>query len=257
MSDSPLILMTLRGRSASEERRDPTPLSFEWLPHTFAAAVVKAGGIPLFLSNECNTVDVPRALRRCDGLFLTGGEDVAPERFGERDTVGNLNIYPERDAVELAAIRAADELGMPILGVCRGIQVLNVARGGTIYQDLRQQYPRPPRDHSRGGTGHYVQTHVVKLTPDGRLRVLLQELECEVATSHHQAVRELGRGLVVVAESPEDGVIEAVEEPGERFVIGVQWHPEVRPGDTATVRLFSGFVDACRTFAAQRNNKSH
>jgi putative glutamine amidotransferase len=248
----PAIFMTLRGQSQVEEKREPTSFEYEWCPSSFGAAIVRAGGLPLYLSNECAAEWVAGALSRCDGLFLTGGEDVAPGHFGETDTVGNLLLNPKRDTVELAAIASADKMAMPILGVCRGAQVLNIARGGTVYQDLDQQYGDGPRDHSRGGPGPSVQSHDVELKPGCRLQTMLGRARFAAATSHHQAIRDLGRGLVVVAHSPEDGVIEAVEEPGDRFVVGVQWHPEVNAHDDTTIRLFAEFISACAAFASAR-----
>jgi putative glutamine amidotransferase len=254
MAEQPIILLTLRGKPADPARRHPTPYPYEWSPSAFPASIRRAGGVPMLLSNEINPASVRHAILRSDGLFLTGGEDVAPEHYGESDAVGNLTVNASRDAVELAAIAAADEIGMPILGVCRGVQVLNVARGGTLFQDLDQQLHPKPRDHSRGPDGFYVQTHEVEITGDCRLRTVLARARVQVATSHHQSIKDVGRDLKVVARAPEDGVIEAVEDVSGRFVIGVQWHPEVREHDEETILLFAAFVEACGQFAAGRGN---
>lgn len=254
MNESPLILLTMRGAAAREDRRDPSAFAFEWSPNGFATVIAQAGGVPVFISNECPPDKVAVALRRCDGLFLTGGEDIAPEHLGVKDTVGNLEILASRDAVELEAIKIADELGMPILGVCRGAQVLNAARGGSLYLDLKQQYGQPLRDHSRGTKPMFVQSHAVDVTPGCRLHHILQRARVDGATSHHQAIREPGRNMVVVAKSPEDGVVEAIEEKGDRFVIGVQWHPEVHADDDPTRRLFAAFVTACAEYAEKMNH---
>lgn len=256
MDKAPIICMTLRGKPFDDARREPTPYAYEWSPGAFGASIVAAGGIPLYLSNESSSVHVRTVIDRVDGLFLTGGEDVAPEHFGETAAVDNLTVNAARDRVELAAIAAADQNGVPMLGVCRGIQVLNVARGGTLYQDLDRQYPERPRDHTRGGSGLYVQTHAVEIQPGCRLSRVLGMTHVDIATSHHQAIKSPGRGMVVTAYSPEDGVIEAVEESGERFVIGVQWHPEVRPDDEATVRLFRAFVGASAQYARRCHDRS-
>lgn len=202
----------------------------------------------MLLSNQSNPEHVREIMMRVDGLFLTGGEDIATEYYGEADAVGNLSLNAERDRVELGAIAAADERGVPILGVCRGVQVLNVARGGTLYQDIDQQLNGKPRDHSRGGTGMFVQTHEVEVVEGCRLDSLLGTRRFQGATSHHQAVKTLGRDLVAVAHSPEDGIIEALEQPGERFVVGVQWHPEVRADDVTTIRLFKSFIEAAAQY---------
>ena len=256
MIEQPVILLTLRGAPADPARRHPTPYPYEWSPSSFGISIRRAGGVPLLLSNESDPAAVRYAIARSDGLFLTGGEDVAPEYYGESDVVGNLSVNAARDGVELAAIAAADEVGMPILGVCRGVQVLNVARGGTLIQDLDQQSAQKPRDHSRGGTGFFVQTHEVELAVGCRLHKALTSARFHVATSHHQALKDVGRGLKVVARAPEDGVIEAVEGDGSRFVVGVQWHPEVREQDAETTRLFDAFIEACRQFAAGRTART-
>jgi putative glutamine amidotransferase len=250
VTESPLILMTLRGAPAREDRTDPTAFAFEWLPNAFAQVVADAGGVPVFVSSECPPDKVSAILRRCDGLFLTGGEDLAPEFLGVEDTVGNLDIYRIRDAVELAAVKVADELAMPILGVCRGAQVLNAARGGSLYLDLEQQYGKPLRDHSRGTKPMHVQSHAVTITPGSKLHGIVQCEQLDGATSHHQAIREPGANLTVVGLSPEDGVIEAIEESSDRFVVGVQWHPEVHATADPTQRLFGAFVKACAAYSS-------
>ena len=251
--NAPVICLTIRGRSSKEDRTEPTPYAYEWLPNSYGDAIARAGGIPVLLSNQTNPDAVREVMRRVDGLFLTGGEDVATEYYGEADEVGNLSLNTKRDQVELAAISAADERGLPILGVCRGVQVLNVARGGTLYQDLDQQLDGKPRDHSRGGTGMFVQSHEVEVVQGCRLDRLLGTRRFQGATSHHQAVKTPGRDLIVAAHSPEDGVIEALEQPGERFVVGVQWHPEVRADDQTTVRLFKSFVEAAAQYHSTRS----
>ena len=252
MPPRPLICLTVRGKPSDESRREPTPAPFEWITNAYASGIVRAGGVPYLLSNECQDAEVARVLDSADGLFLTGGEDMAPVHFGEEPAVDNLTINENRDQVELAAVAAADRRDMPILGVCRGIQVLNVARGGSIFQDLARQYPDAARDHSRGPSRAAVQTHDVELTGGSRLAGLMGAERIVIATDHHQAVKDLGRDLAVVARATEDGVIEAVEESGERFVVAVQWHPEVRPEDEATLRLFTGFVEAAVRFAGER-----
>jgi len=252
MSESPMILLTLRGRPTDETRRDPTPFQFEWLENAYARLIARAGGTPIFVSNECPAERVRAVVDCCDGLLLTGGEDVHPRHFNEEDHGFKLYLNENRDAVELAAIAAADEKKIPIFGICRGIQVLNVSRGGTLYQDLPQQYGGTLRDHSRGKGGLNIQSHDVELKKGCRISRLLQEHKLSGATSHHQAIRDLGRGLIAVGFSPEDRVIEAVEEEGDRFVVGVQWHPERRPDDVETIRLFEAFVNACRETAITR-----
>ena len=186
------------------------------------------------------------ALDGADGLMLTGGDDVEPSRYGEPVHAATVPAESGRDEFELALVRAARERRLPIFAICRGIQVLNVALGGTLVQDLPSERPstiahsqREPRQEA---------THAVKVMGEGtRLGRVLGSLEVQVNSMHHQAIDRLGFGLREVAWAP-DGVIEGVEMPGEdRFVLGVQWHPEELVGhDQAARNLFSALVDAAR-----------
>ena len=249
----PIICLTLRGKPFDAGRREPTTAPFEWITNAYVRLVAQSGGVPMLLSNECPVDDVERVVGFADGLLLTGGEDMAPEHFGEAERVDNLTINSARDRVELEAIAVADKIDMPIFGICRGIQVLNIARGGTVYQDLTKDCRSTLRDHSRGASRVEVQTHTIAVKKESRLAQIVGSDNFEAASDHHQAVNTLGGNLVVVAHSPEDDIIEAVEEPGSRFVVGVQWHPEVRPDDAATRNLFEGFLSAARQFAADES----
>ena len=179
---------------------------------------------------------------RLDGLLLTGGADIDPTCYGERprETCGPTD--PARDATELALLALAAERRLPVFGICRGMQMLNVAAGGTLYQDIPSQVPATLKHDS--GTDRTALTHEVTITPGSRLATVMGESVVGVNSLHHQAVKELGANLRPTGFSP-DGVIEAIEVVGERFVIGVQWHPEELTQDHPGMRnLFAAFVQA-------------
>jgi putative glutamine amidotransferase len=212
----------------------------------YIRAVQDAGGIPVLLPPHLGA-DVRAALwERLDGLVLTGGGDIEPARFGEPRHPKTDDVAPARDELELDLTRRALDDDVPLFAICRGIQVLNVALGGTLVQDLPSERPSAIA-HSQREPRHEA-THAVKVMGEGtRLGRVLGSLEVHVNSMHHQAIDQLGFGLREVAWAP-DGVIEGVELPGDdRFVLGVQWHPEELVGhDQAARNLFSAIVDAAR-----------
>jgi putative glutamine amidotransferase len=213
---------------------------------TYIRAVQDAGGIPLLLTPHF-TSDVQAALwQRLDGLVLTGGGDIEPSRFGEARGPAVDDVSPARDDLELGLTRRAVADDVPLFAICRGIQVLNVALGGTLVQDLASERPGT-LPHAQKAPRHQP-THAVKVMGEGtRLGRVLGCLEIDVNSMHHQAIKQLGEGLREVAWAP-DGVVEGVEMPGDdRFVLGVQWHPEELVGhDQAARNLFAAIVDAAR-----------
>ena len=212
----------------------------------YIRAVQDAGGIPLLLPPHLGA-DVRAALwERLDGLVLTGGGDIDPDRFGEPRHPKTDDIAPARDELELDLTRRALDEDVPLFAICRGIQILNVALGGTLLQDLPSERPSASA-HSQREPRHEA-THAVKVMGEGtRLGRVLGSLEVQVNSMHHQAIDQLGFGLREVAWAP-DGIIEGVELPGDdRFVLGVQWHPEELVGhDQGARNLFSAIVDAAR-----------
>jgi putative glutamine amidotransferase len=217
------------------------------LPRAYADAVDAAGGLALPLTHQPGAAQA--LLDLCDGLVVTGGDfDVPPELYGEARRPACGPARPERTAAELALLRLALERGLPVLGICGGMQLLAVARGGTLHQDLAadlglatHEQP-PPKD---------APSHPVRVEPGTRLAGLVGAGELMVNSTHHQAVREPGRGLVVSARAP-DGVIEAVELPGPVFVLGVQWHPEsAAPHEPRHAAIYAGLVAA----AAARSSR--
>ena len=213
---------------------------------TYIRAIQAAGGIPVLLTPHF-TPDVQAVLwQRLDGLVLTGGGDIDPARFGEARHPTVDDVAPARDELEIALTHRALSDDVPLFAICRGLQVLNVALGGSLVQDIASEIPgalphsqKAPRDEP---------THPVKVLGEGtRLGHVLGRLELEVNSMHHQAIGKLGEGLTPVAWAP-DGVIEGVEmADADRFVLAVQWHPEELVGrDVAARSLFAAIVDAAR-----------
>ena len=189
-------------------------------------AVIEAGGVPLVLPLTGDMAALRGMFEAIDGLVLTGGVDMAPALYGEEPHPRLGMVHAERDAAELPLARWAATEGKPVFGICRGIQVLNVALGGTLYQDLETQRPGPI-DHEVSVKHECWDSldHGLRLAHNSRLAELLGATEVEVNSLHHQAVKDLAPGLRIVGHAP-DGVVEAVEGTNGHFIVGVQCHPE-------------------------------
>ncbi len=207
----------------------------------YTRAVLAAGGLPVLLPPVPEEL-VPDVLAGVDGLVLTGGGDVAPERYGGRVHATMYRIDPDRDAFELTAVRAAAAARLPTLAVCRGMQVLNVAFGGTLYEDLPTE---PGADHSQAGELAHRRHQPITVAADSRLAAVLSAAETEVNSLHHQGVRAVAPELRVVARAA-DGVVEALEHDDETWPLwAVQWHPEyLAAHDDAALDLFRALVAA-------------
>jgi putative glutamine amidotransferase len=192
------------------------------LPLAYTNAIQDAGGVALLLPPDDEAAQNPaELLDRLDALMLAGGRDVDPLSYGARPDPHTTEPSPERDRFELALASAALERDMPVLGVCRGMQMLNVVCGGTLLQHLEGELLERHR-HTPG----VFSDHFVELEPGSLAARAAGGERIAVRSHHHQAVGELGEGLVVTGRSPEDGIVEAVELPGKRFALGVLWHPE-------------------------------
>jgi putative glutamine amidotransferase len=209
------------------------------LPVTYHELVQRAGGLAVLLPPDGDPAAAEETVSRMDAVVIAGGPDVAPARYGSEPHPQTNPPTPHRDAWEIALTAAALAHGLPLLGICRGLQVLNVARGGTLHQhlpDLAEEIGH--RQSPTEGT-----THDVVLSPDSRLAKLLGSSRLEVNSYHHQGIDELGEGLRVVGHAP-DGVAEAVEGASNGFVFGVQWHAEALIERPEQLALFEGLVRA-------------
>ena len=180
-----------------------------------------------------------------DALLLGGGVDVDPARYG-RSTLdnGTVEVDPERDRIDFALFEQARRAGAPVLGICRGLQVVNVALGGTLVQDIPEERPSDVV-HARSREEKTRLDHTVAISPDTRLAALAAASEVRVNSRHHQAIEIVAPGLAISGTSP-DGLPEAVESAGDAWVVAVQWHPENLAGDPVSRRLFADFVRAAR-----------
>ena len=222
-----------------------------YLMRSYTKAVLHAGGIPVLLSLDMDDAMLASCMERLDGLLLAGGNDLAPELFGESPISELGEVNPLRDQLEMRLVPIARETGMPVLGVCRGIQSMNVAMGGTLWQDLPSQYRsadgQPPMAHSQKRPDHYP-SHSVRIQEGTLLHRIAGADDLLVNSFHHQAIKDPASALTVTAVSP-DGVIEAVEVPSHPFFIGVQWHPELFfDRDEKAFALFKAFVNAAAAF---------
>ena len=213
------------------------------LAHTYIAAIQAAGGIPLLLPN-CLTAEEVKLLRgRLDGLLLSGGGDIDPRRFNGKksDKIGDVSAA--RDELEIELVKLSLATNWPLLGICRGIQVINVALGGSLYTDIPEQFATAlshdvPADWERDRIAHRV-----TIVEDTLLAGIMRVPAIGVNSFHHQAIERVAGGLQVCATA-EDGLVEGVELPGAHFLVGVQWHPECLTRQKEQRALFETLVRA-------------
>jgi putative glutamine amidotransferase len=211
------------------------------LPREYADAIQRAGGIALILPPDPRALEHPdEILDLLDGLILAGGADVDPGAYGAERHPATVNTNPERDGFEIALAQAAIARDLPFLGICRGMQVLNVARGGTLLQHLPESHGH--EDHRRTPGSFDGADHQVRLDAGSLAARAAGEETHRTLSHHHQGVDAVGEGLVVTGHSELDELPEAVELPGSRYVLGVQWHPEA----DETSRLIASLVDEAR-----------
>lgn len=231
----------------------PEGVPHSWvMNHRYFTALTTVGALPVMMPLLVNDEDTMRGMYdRLDGIFLAGGVDVDPGAYKEDklDVCGRTD--PDRDAVELMLTKWAIEDGKPVLGVCRGMQVINVACGGSLVQDVEHGHERAIK-HDYFPTQGFARDHLahdVAVARDSRLGRIYGAESITVNSMHHQGIKKLGDGLEATIHAP-DGLIEGIEGTGDNFLIGVQWHPEMLiDRDEGTQRLFSVFKTACTSRA--------
>jgi putative glutamine amidotransferase len=236
----------LQNRKASRPgEKDPDPPDpTHHLPMRYTNCVEDAGGLPLGFP-IVGPETICAILDELDGVVLIGGPDVPPALYGEEVDGSETLMLPARVEFDRALIAAVEKVDKPVLAICAGHQQLHVARGGTLLQHIPAVHGTAVR-HRRDQNAAQAPLHGIRLEPDSRLAQILGGTSFETASAHHQAVKEPGQGLRSVAWAP-DGVLEASEDPSHRFLISVQWHPEMTREAETTRRLFGAFIDACRS----------
>jgi putative glutamine amidotransferase len=226
------------------------------LARNYVDAVQRAGGLVLMLPPDAKLVEDPReVLDLIDGLVLSGGADIDPSAYGQQAHAETVETVPERDSFEIALVSAAIERDMPVLGICRGMQLINVARGGTLLQHLPEHFGHG--EHLRNTGSFDGADHDVSLRAGSLAARAAGETEHATKSHHHQGIDRLGEGLVVGGDSPLAELPEAIELPGKRFVLGVQWHPEADTASSVVGALVaasahvSGKVGALREDSAE------
>ncbi|MBO0603103.1 gamma-glutamyl-gamma-aminobutyrate hydrolase family protein [Sporosarcina sp. E16_3] len=214
------------------------------LKNTYVQAVIRAGGLPMIIPVGLEE-DVDQLVEMLDGLLLSGGNDINPMLFNEEPHAHLGEVSPSRDSSELELARQMLKTGKPILGICRGLQVLNVAVGGTLYQDLHKQNDGPILQHIQKAPNTHS-SHYVQVEKGSLLESIAGSERIQVNSYHHQSLKDVPSFFKVTGVAS-DGIVEAIESTDEQFVFGVQWHPEAlsEKGDAVSLRIFERFISAC------------
>lgn len=214
-----------------------------WMLPGYMKVLEACGALPVMLPLTTDTEELDDCFRLCDGILMTGGHDVDPKLYGEHAKATCGTACSSRDQMETYLFKKALEEDKPVFGICRGVQLMNVLLGGTLYQDLPTEYP--------SGTEHHMTPpydkpiHKVDVVSGTKLSDIIGAGEHAVNSYHHQAIKELAPGVEAMAYS-EDGLVEAISVPGKSFLVGVQWHPEFAfESDPECKKLVQAFVDAC------------
>lgn len=225
----------------NKERKYPTAYAFDYLKRNYYEAVERSDGLPLILPNTQRLNSIDQMVKVIDGLVVSGGGDVDPHFYNEKKKAKNLRPTKERDLFEITLVREAKRKRIPILAICRGMQLVNVAFGGTLYQDF--SFKKRFLDHTLEGSLRYNKKHSVIIREKTKLYSIIGKRRIQVNTSHHQMAKKIAAGFVVNAWSEKDEVIEGIETKDNNFLICVQWHPELMK-DKSSRLLFDSLIKA-------------
>jgi putative glutamine amidotransferase len=245
LSRSPLIGITADSSGLEQTAPKTNGEAMFCLARRYCDAIENVGGLPVIIPHSSSRTQIRDLLGRIDGLLISGGDfDIEPIYYGEQPipTLGKLK--PQRSFTELESIAFGLRRDLPMLGICGGAQAINVALGGGLYQDIATQLPDAQKHQQ--GAGKHSNGHVVSLRRGTLLHQIFGCQTLKVNTTHHQAIRNLGKGLVINATAP-DGLIEGIESTKHSYVLGVQWHPEVLARKNPVHRkIFSSFISHCK-----------
>ena len=228
------------GINCDYEEEGKQPYSFTY--RDYSEAVVAAGGIPLLLPVIKDKNDVELLLEKIDGLLITGGNDVPPQRYGEEKHEKTVCVHPDKDSSDFILVGTAIRMKKPLLAICYGIQLVNVALGGSLIQDIPSEV-KTPIIHKDSQNDHY--THAVSIRKDSLLHRIIGIDRIEANSTHHQAIKRLGKGLKDTAHTS-DGITEAIEWKDYPFLVGVQWHPERMIDSPHHLALFNALINASK-----------
>ncbi len=214
------------------------------LSEAYVSSLAHAGALPVVLPLGLDEAAIDGLFSRLDGILFSGGGDVEPERYGSQPHPLVGNVDADRDRVELYMIKKAVADGKPFMGICRGLQVINIALGGSLYEDILDQKPGSLQHSTPDDLPRFHLAHPVQVEASSQLAKILAHTEVQVNSNHHQGIRSLAEGLKPTACAP-DGVIEAFELPGAHYGLAVQWHPEWLQEHLPMQALFRSFVLAC------------
>ncbi|HOM68112.1 MAG TPA: gamma-glutamyl-gamma-aminobutyrate hydrolase family protein [Anaerolineaceae bacterium] len=240
--NNPVIGVTVSQKNLQWERSN-------YIPTDYTKAILAAGGIPQLIPLEYPLDRLIELRAECAGILLTGGEDIEPGLYHRLTHCSIQTTCAERDATEYTLTRLAAETGWPILGICRGHQMLNVALGGTLYTHIPAQFKTDIDHQASEYNDHQFLAHTVIIEKNTSLNAILHTESLKVNTRHHQAVKDLAENLRVTARAT-DGLIEGIELPGHPFFLGVQWHPECLQDIESHKQIFTSFIAAAREFSA-------